>query len=533
MLHTVMNNEVDFKKLLSAGVSYEGVDFVSRMLKHDPVARATAVECLQHPWIVRTAGKNSRILDEGTTSLGASRDDQDESKLPQLSQMYSPGKLRQMKFMDGDTKNEIEVYDFADMHRSKRFKHSIEAKPGVKPVSGEEVEYSSLAGVHVGSSLSPRHPSDKKRLFDEIQASALPSSRALSCDTRAELEVSYQGSHDGGDSLTHSLGMEGQQLKRDELVEQPSNHPQSLSGSFTGSAPSLRGAESFLNQLNMSSHESAVSEMSARGVTKLAETLPLSESAVASPKGVSQESPSADKSILNRAKLNHLDESVQRSQSGDSLTNCRLTASETTNTCDQALPEPSALPTATKKTSNGSDKAADKVAFAPPYPRLGVLTSVPGSICNATIKLDERFTFYGRDPKSHVRFEDKMDTRVPKNALDIMWWCPGIEAMLAGGQDWRDIEGLIAIIHTRTSLFIRVNGVKLTMGKNHWHFGRLHTGDVITIFGPEEGKAAEGKEGEFLKFRCEFFAGPSAKPREEPFVAEKESKKAMPRQVID
>lgn len=529
MLHTVMNNQVDFRKLLSAGVSEQGVDFVSRMLKHDPLARATEVECLQHPWIARTAGNNSRFLEmEGTTSLGASGDDRDESKPPQLSQLCSPVKPREVKIVDGDTKYEIEVNDFADMHRSKRFKPSNEAKPGVQPVSsGEEIEYPSLPGVHVGSSPSPRHSPDTNRVFGEIEASALLSPRALSCDTRAGLEVSYQGSHDRGDSPTHSLAMKEQQLKRDELEEQPSNYPQPLSGSFTGSAPSLRGAEALVGQLNMSSHESAVSETSPRGKRKLAETLPLSESAVASPKSVSQESPSADESILNRKKLSRPDKSVQRSQSRDSSAKCRPNASETTNKCDQALPEPSALPTATKKTSNENDEAADQVTFAAPYPRLGVLTSVPGSVCNATIKLDQRFTFYGRDPDSHVRYEDKMDTRVPKNALDIIWWCPGIEAMLASGQDWREIEGLVAIIHTRTSFFIRVNGVKLTMGKDYWHFGRLHTGDVITIFGPEEGKAAEGKEGEFLKFQCEFFTGPSAKPRKEPFVAEKELKKAM------
>ena len=55
MLETIMTNEVDFGKLRTAGVSNEGIDFVSAMLKRDPLARATEAQCLQHPWLAQMA----------------------------------------------------------------------------------------------------------------------------------------------------------------------------------------------------------------------------------------------------------------------------------------------------------------------------------------------------------------------------------------------------------------------------------------------------------------------------------------------
>ena len=561
MLDTVMNNDVDFSKLQSAGVSDDGIDFVSRMLKHDPLARATEVECLQHPWIMRTADGRPIIMRmEGTASLGVIEEDQINPSLSQLSLTENP---RAVEIADSIMEYDTDVDELTDTRRSKRFRHNKDAN---RRIQGEDIAYPSLPGVQVGAIRSPsNHPQTTNRLFGEIGASALRNPEFLSYDARTALDVRYRGSRDG--------------WKERHVTSDGSANKASLYSQ--NSAPSLLGAEAMVGQLNMASLESAASTVSSPdSMATIAKTAPLSASAVASSKRSSQVFPSADESTPKRAKPNRADAPSQRSQPGGSSTDYGVYGSQKPSTHDQALQEPTAQATAAKtsiadgrgerkehsKSSKASTRtsglpsissaqppqdsayvndhvndksvsasaphaAADEAPYTAPFPCLGVLTSVPGSVCNIVMKLEDRFTFFGRDPASHVRYEDKMDTRVPKNALDVIWWRPGIEAMLADGMDWRDVKGLIAIVHARSSLYIRVNGVRLTRGKNRWHFGRLHTGDVITIFGPEEGEMAEGKEREFLKFQCEFFAGPSATPREEPFMVEKDKKENKKRPI--
>jgi serine/threonine protein kinase len=181
-----------------------------------------------------------------------------------------------------------------------------------------------------------------------------------------------------------------------------------------------------------------------------------------------------------------------------------------------------------------ASQAPSPPSFPKPPPRFGTLIALPGSVFNTTIRLERRITYYGRDPSSHVQHMDMKEPRIPKNALDIIFWRPGIEAMIASGKEWSSIEDLYAIVHTRTSQNIKVNGVKLTKGEGCWNYGRLHTGDVITIFGPPQEEQVEGKAAEYLKFRCEFFLGLSAKPREKGsprFVVEKEEEKFMQNQM--
>lgn len=168
-------------------------------------------------------------------------------------------------------------------------------------------------------------------------------------------------------------------------------------------------------------------------------------------------------------------------------------------------------------------KLANQLDFAVPYPRLGVLTPFPGSIVPKSISLYERKLSYGRDPTSRVRFPNHKDIRVPLRAIRISWWCPGILQKIEQGTDWRKIPGLVPLVQTRTKKPIWINGVELTMGTDCWNYGILHTGDVISVFEPEV-KGAQGRKGEFLVFRCEFFIGPNATPREKPFVIKKQEK---------
>lgn len=186
-------------------------------------------------------------------------------------------------------------------------------------------------------------------------------------------------------------------------------------------------------------------------------------------------------------------------------------------------------PNQSSSSSNASTSTPatnDASNFTKPPPRLGTLTPLPGSITTPTIKLEKRITTYGRDPGSMFQHRDTLDTRIPKCALDILFWRPGIEAHLLKHPeaDWAAFDDIYAILSTRCAHSIQVNGVTLRKGEGCWKFGRLATGDIVTIFEPV-GK--HGQAAEFLKFKCEFLVGASKGVRKEgqEFVVEREEEK--------
>ena len=167
-------------------------------------------------------------------------------------------------------------------------------------------------------------------------------------------------------------------------------------------------------------------------------------------------------------------------------------------------------------------------SFVKPPLRFGNLQPTRGSIHTPAIYITERLTTYGRLPDSTFVHPDPREDRIPKQALDIQMWYPGIEAdIVVGKTNWMNHPKLEAILRTRASKYVRVNGVKLKKGQGEYLWGRLRTGDEITVVEPMVG-ATSARDKEFLRFRCEFFVGLSKgirKPGETPFIVEVEKDK--------
>ena len=167
-------------------------------------------------------------------------------------------------------------------------------------------------------------------------------------------------------------------------------------------------------------------------------------------------------------------------------------------------------------------------SFVKPPLRFGKLQPTRGSIQTPSIYITERLTTYGRRPDSTFVHPNPREDRIPKQALDIQMWYPGIEADIdAGKTNWMNHPKLEAILQTRTSLYVLVNGVKLKKGRGEYLWGRLRTGDEITVVDPKS-SAKTARDAEFLRFRCEFFVGLSKNIRkqgEKPFVVEVEKDK--------
>ena len=168
--------------------------------------------------------------------------------------------------------------------------------------------------------------------------------------------------------------------------------------------------------------------------------------------------------------------------------------------------------------------------FVKPSMRFGNLRLIQGSIPSVRqIKITSMGTSFGRDPSSKYVHPNRMDTRVPKNAFDIQMWYPGMGRDLrAGKAEWANNPNLVAVISTRTSIRIAVNGISLKKGENCWLFGRLKTGDVISAIELPEGKMPKtDHEREYIRYHCEFFIGASKEVRKEnePFTVEQEDDK--------
>ena len=597
MLEIVMTSPLDRGRLKNAGVSNEGIDFVSKMLVVDPAGRSTETELLQHPWIANAGQEhiNDVQMEGGASALDSIDEGGSELDASQLSLAENP---LDHEIDDSEDGLNSEVDEIEGGRESKRFRLD---RPGDNPrgpegLSADGISYPHLPGEpteSVYSEVAPPAPTTG-RLFGEIGASALRSSGVLGYDAHAALEMPLEGSRDDSFDTSESW-IDDARMIGDEGAFSAAGYPAAQPGLVsTGAAPSLFGAEALVGQLNMTSLASSGSAPSLKSTLESGHYSAKSRDASGVPAGLvpgSRGTSQALKSVSDHTKPQTNKLSVSEIISNQNHSKGAPT-DEGIRTIEAELGKPANLRSLVLATATAQEKisvnrgttkvgvvstgetnmhaqertsqsyhavhhrddrsisvsdgsqvserpardATSPLTFPKPPPRFGTLTALPGSLCNTTIRLEQRITYYGRDPSSHVQHPNLKERRIPKNALDIIFWRPGIEAMIESGKDWSTLEGLYAIAHTRTSKNIKVNGVKLTKGDGCWNYGRLHTGDVITIFGPTEGESeqAEGKAAEYLKFRCEFSLGLSAKPRpaDQPrFVVEKEEEKYMQKQV--
>ena len=148
MLERVMHTSVDYTKLKNAGVSTEGIGFVSRMLVVDPASCATEVECFRHPWLSDERSKDAVPLPRSASaprSLNPIGEDPEEQSASQVSQL-SLGDLTQVEIRDSDMEYDSDVDEIADTRQSKRLKSTHVQQNLGKPLGSSSgvIEYPSL-----------------------------------------------------------------------------------------------------------------------------------------------------------------------------------------------------------------------------------------------------------------------------------------------------------------------------------------------------------------------------------------------------
>ena len=139
---------------------------------------------------------------------------------------------------------------------------------------------------------------------------------------------------------------------------------------------------------------------------------------------------------------------------------------------------------------------------------LGKLISTPQSLLALTIQLNQRENSWGRGGNNTIIFPNGQDTRVPKYAFDILFWRSGLPALIEQGVAWTEVANVTAVIRSRASRPISVNGVPLINRQQtgDMAYGRLYSGDVLTIWEDKD----SAKE---ISLVCEFYLGASGGPR--------------------
>ncbi|KAL3467331.1 kinase-like domain-containing protein [Aspergillus heterothallicus] len=512
MLRTIMTTEPNYDILRSAGVSEAGVDFVSKLLNRDPQLRPKERECLKHPWLVDVPDLDEyddEMLATSSDGLSDIGEDPEELDASQLS-------------LEENLDFEVDLgQNDSDLAQSKR--------PRIESPTGD-IRYPSLPNIEISQDIQQSTP---RRLFGEITSSALRSSHALG-DGMDAFEDGDFSVHDFVSSTGESMISDGMSLN--SVLSLPENP-------VAGSARSLLGTENLVRQLNMNSwHPGASSNPLLSTETP---NLRPSKDTAASDNGVQQQIQQLDSDITPRAiKFNRRielaipDTASERSSSDDSVTrrttatdNCSTASAgeifdiELANTMDAktGLPIPEdaetrGLQPPTDLGEIGGPVATPMLLISPgePRPLYGKLITVPGSIFELTLPLEDRMTSWGRGPQASICYPDPLDARVPAYALEVTFWTPGIELRIASGRDWKTAPGLMSILSTKTRMCIWVNDVELRKGPDgRSDFGQLYTGDIITIY--------RGRN-KFLKFRCEFYLGESVHERpdkEKGFVVRK------------
>ncbi|KAL9597843.1 MAG: hypothetical protein Q9219_004864 [cf. Caloplaca sp. 3 TL-2023] len=587
MLDIVMNTAVDYDKLRLGGVSRYAIDFLKRMLVTDPASRLSDEDCLRHPWITEKihhdgverdleAWTQARPEDYTTRDTECAEEVDLNAFTSQLSIVERP--------TNGPDENDTtlrsdDVEDIPGKGQSKRKRHGedeLEEEPSLTDYHDD------LAASDAPLQAVQRQP---RRLFGEVTHSALRSSGALGWHANAALEVDAHAN-----PTPNHLAARSESYYAGESQLSGADYPQAEAGTAityprlavepVGAAPSLYGAEAMVGQMNMDSIMADDPAPNPGGQPQLPNTERAPEQTVQGDDGAHQSTPSSQglysatppRSVHEpqQPKVPDRESEIQQevhdtnktsSQTalkgshssgplephsavpGASASN-RATAAETNENGQRAITsanrsQPANVePSSTNKLQEPAATAVNNSPLTqfPSNTLLGILTTVPGSLLYPKIYLTRRHTGFGRRAREYP-WPDALDVRVAKIAFDIFFWRPGLDEELDANPkvNWRAYKDLQAGIHTRSSVGIWINGVKLKQGNGCWLYGIIRTGDVITVFEPKPGvdpSKAHVRDTENLKFKVEILVGRSRRPRREGEVFQVLEEKKMWESVV-
>ncbi|KAF2773308.1 hypothetical protein EJ03DRAFT_125829 [Teratosphaeria nubilosa] len=514
MFEKIMMTPLDPIDLLKQGVSAVAVALLTEMLNIDPTARPPPAYCLRHPWFGHSHSVGSP--EQGLRAI-AEEEENEYGAAPNVAglslcenQEAAQRNESQDSYFD-DASIHSGSMDFFDPRQPKRLKSSVLAyrSQGELVESSPELFHQSIEIDHQPESGTTHQQTTAPRpkLFGEISQSALNQGA-----------LNAQASHAAAASQSAWQSQAG-----------------------AGAHPSLQGAESMMRDVHMDSpHSSCSGSGSAAEPTTPAtpEAKPVQTPAKGTPNSPADATPRPQqRRTFNRQICVPFSASFFHEADDPSTHNVEYASRVSGH---DFAKEPSllvsgniSLPTTTAPSGSTTEDdhhddtdpeleapgleplMASPKAFVKPPPRLAKLTTTVDSFMPITLNISSQHSVWGRDPYNTHTYPDKLDTRVPKRGIILVFDSPA-RSQHEEDADLTKVPNLYCAVTTESRSGIWVNGVHLAPenprngGKN---FGRLYTGDEITVFRADRG----GKGG--LKFVCEFFHGlcKETRPGYEPF----------------
>lgn len=528
MLSNIMTKDVDFEPLREIGTSENAIDFIERLLNRNPIRRPNEAECLRHPWLRHVKDFFEYEDDEPILS---SND-------------------RELGVLDETEEDLLDDDLIENLHQLTQFPSSVPTpdRPSKRPrrggSQGVDVTYPALPNLGVSfaplPALAPQ-TAPAERLFGEVTASVLRSSGVFGGALRPQMQQDVPELRNRVEQISVNdfvtRGGEVDDTRGADNFGQPLQYPQTLGmpHTFAGSAFSLMGAEHQIGQLNMASPDAEVSDgatsESPNPVTpQTRELSPWTGSNSAADTRIADTTRHLEEPVFTRRidldlvndPENFAAEVEARNASravkigtkaetfnGNANSRMRLPSIELATTIDAKTGREVQSHETTDRFIHGPFGSSSPQFIKPPK-RFGKLTAVSGSLANLTINLEDRLNSWGRGIDCTVPYPDRKDTRIPKYAMKITFWAPGMEKYIQQGGDWTQLPGVRTLISTSASNSIWVNDVQLrkeTPDGEAALFGQLYTGDVVTIY--------KSSDGVFLKFKVEITFGDSARLRPE------------------
>ncbi|RMD39700.1 hypothetical protein DV735_g5435, partial [Chaetothyriales sp. CBS 134920] len=521
MLNKIMTKEVNFGMLRAAGVSEDGIHFISLLLKRDPHARPNETDCLGHAWLRQVPdmfeyeedGPEPDVIRRALDAIEEADDEDDLQTLEEVLQLTQP------------PMGEDSEISLSPRRPRKKVRRGSEAK-----WESPDIQYPALPSLTPTPVLPRPEPvPEQNKLFGELTSSALQSSGVFGLGLEApHLAVdnfSEQDFRNIGPGSS-SISIENVSLAQFPV---PPMHERRVAEKAPGSAGSLLGAERQIGQLRVGSPKPT--GMDDGHNAEVANSAPEKEagsgrSEVGTPNrridqglreaelGPEEEESGAERRRKTESpiliELEHRPHDLDSPVGGLQSPTIRL--EHRPHDLDSPV---GGLQSPTIRLDDGG--------FARPARRFGKLSSTAGSFANITIQLEERGTIWGRSPSCTQQYNDIKDTRIPKVAMRVIFWAPGMEAHEKRGGDWTEMADIQTVISTSASAGIRINGFNLMETSTDGTaalYGKIYSGDIITVYESKD-------KSTFLKFQVEITYGSSAKARpkqEEPFHVQREKK---------
>ncbi|KAK4961150.1 Protein kinase protein rad53 [Elasticomyces elasticus] len=532
MFDKIMMTPLDHTDLIQQGISDAAIDLLLQMMNTEPGNRPLPQACLQHKWFDEIREPVTQSFEMATTAkarlMGMFPIDEEEEVHFGAQPDFSQLRIGE----EGSSNSQDSNYDEASIHsgsmnffdprQSKRFKseaYEMRQQAENTADSSPELLHDSIQILPPPANvLTPgKVAAASRKLFGEISQSALHIP-----ETVAERPGAGTGSHAssaGRSRRSSDSALQAQQLAMRQAAALAS--------------PSLLGAESLMRDVRMDSPagstDSPVAEINEPTTPRTpaagSQTHPGSAnvSTNVTPHLTNDVTPKQPQRRFDRQiKLDlpasfwydPADVSTHNPEYASAKSGHDYTANPSFHTRNVSLPDTtygSATDREMDERGGDTDVEPDIPAvvnadsgFVKPPPRYGKLVSTPDSFTQITLNLTSRESVWGRAPDNTHVYADTNDTRVPKKAIVFYFHAVGIEDVDAKGGDWTKLPGLYCGVYTESSLGIAINGVELKKGEpGKTKFGRVHTGDVITVVRRNPG----------LSFTCEIFHGEAKEKR--------------------